>query len=179
MDVTVIGTLDGNQSLKRVCLWEGLDADPRKFHSDYYLSENDVNVFQNDIKPRKSKAKKVRCHLLPNAFFFWLFCSHRKHSQIPNLLRVTKKHHQRMAVMRNQAARWCASRASGDGMSVRISFYFGMIYVPYFPDLTVYFSKQSVQSLIFYDLFSVFLLLVIWLFPLLVSTYVITIVWLC
>ena len=104
MDVTVIGALDGNQSLKWVCLREGLDADPRKFHSDYYLSENDVNVFQHDIKPRKSKTKRVRRHLLPEVFFSQLSCSCRWHSQILNLLTVPKKHRQQMAVMSNQVA---------------------------------------------------------------------------
>ena len=69
MDVAVIGALDGNQSLKRVRLREGLNADPHKFRSNYYLSESDVNVFQHDIKLRKSKTKKVRRYLLPDIFF--------------------------------------------------------------------------------------------------------------
>ncbi|KAI0055191.1 hypothetical protein BV25DRAFT_1930474 [Artomyces pyxidatus] len=58
LEVSVIGALDGNQSLKRVRLREGLESDPRVFASTYYISEDDVNQFKYDVKPRPRKAKK-------------------------------------------------------------------------------------------------------------------------
>ncbi|KAI0308613.1 hypothetical protein OF83DRAFT_1039053, partial [Amylostereum chailletii] len=48
--VAVIGALDGNQSLKRVRLREGLEADPRVFQSTYHVSEEVVNRFRYDVK---------------------------------------------------------------------------------------------------------------------------------
>jgi Kyakuja-Dileera-Zisupton transposase len=60
-----MGALDGNQSLKRVCFREGAHSDPRKFTSDYYISEEKVDQFKYDVKPRPSPSqKKVVCYIL-------------------------------------------------------------------------------------------------------------------
>ncbi|KAI0038235.1 hypothetical protein FA95DRAFT_1567860 [Auriscalpium vulgare] len=50
LQVEIIGAMDGNQSLKRVRLREGLKADPRVFKSTYYISEDDVDQFKYDVK---------------------------------------------------------------------------------------------------------------------------------
>ncbi|KAI0059962.1 hypothetical protein BV25DRAFT_1918089 [Artomyces pyxidatus] len=55
MEIAVIGAFDGNQSLKRVRLREGLTQDPRAFSSTYYIGEDTVNRFQHDVKPRPKK----------------------------------------------------------------------------------------------------------------------------
>lgn len=53
-----MGALDGNQSLKRADVRAGAQEDPRRFHSSYHLSEEDVDVFKYDIKPRADKSSK-------------------------------------------------------------------------------------------------------------------------
>ncbi|KAI0310830.1 hypothetical protein OF83DRAFT_1226273, partial [Amylostereum chailletii] len=55
--VAVISALDGNQSLKRVRLREGLEADPHTFQSTYYVPEEEVNRFQYDVKARAERPK--------------------------------------------------------------------------------------------------------------------------
>lgn len=62
----MIGAQDGNQSLKRADLCSGVYEDPRRFDSSYHLSEEKVDVFKYDIKPRGNKAKDVSgcLHLL-------------------------------------------------------------------------------------------------------------------
>ncbi|KAI0247383.1 hypothetical protein BJV78DRAFT_1157258 [Lactifluus subvellereus] len=52
LEVSVIGVLDGNQSLKCVHQREGTNTDPRQFSSDYYISEGLVDRFKHDVKPR-------------------------------------------------------------------------------------------------------------------------------
>ncbi|KAH9972566.1 hypothetical protein BGW80DRAFT_1119934, partial [Lactifluus volemus] len=52
LPVSLIGVLDGNQSLKR------LNTDPRTFVSDYYIAEDTVNQFKYDVKPRPQKSKQ-------------------------------------------------------------------------------------------------------------------------
>jgi hypothetical protein len=44
---------------------EGLHEDPRKFASSYLISEEDVDVFKHDVKPRaQPKKKNVRKHCI-------------------------------------------------------------------------------------------------------------------
>lgn len=66
LEISVIGAQDGNQSLKRADLRSGVYEDPRRFDSSYHLSEEKVDVFKYDIKPRGNKAKDVSgcLHLL-------------------------------------------------------------------------------------------------------------------
>lgn len=42
---------DGNNSLKRVA--SVANADNRQFHSSYFLSRHDVDVFKNEVKHRQ------------------------------------------------------------------------------------------------------------------------------
>ncbi|KAA1473373.1 hypothetical protein DENSPDRAFT_765398, partial [Dentipellis sp. KUC8613] len=65
MDIEFIGSLDGNQSLKRVRLREGFEGDPRVFHSGYYIREGEVETFKHDVKPRSRPAKKKDDALKP------------------------------------------------------------------------------------------------------------------
>ncbi|KAI0245157.1 hypothetical protein BJV78DRAFT_1078764, partial [Lactifluus subvellereus] len=58
LEVSVIGVLDGNQSLKRVHQREGVNPDPRQFTSDYYISEELVDRFKHDVKPRPLRSLK-------------------------------------------------------------------------------------------------------------------------
>ncbi|KAI0058312.1 hypothetical protein BV25DRAFT_1902184 [Artomyces pyxidatus] len=62
LEVVTIGAVDGGQSLKRVRLREGLEADPRTFNSSYYISETDVDRFKLDVKARAPKKKKEATH---------------------------------------------------------------------------------------------------------------------
>ncbi|KIM86138.1 hypothetical protein PILCRDRAFT_5198 [Piloderma croceum F 1598] len=57
LEIEMIGSIDGNQSLRRADLRAGAHEDPRQFRSSYLLSEDAVNVFQHDIKPRCKKSK--------------------------------------------------------------------------------------------------------------------------
>ncbi|KAI0247563.1 hypothetical protein BJV78DRAFT_1133077, partial [Lactifluus subvellereus] len=52
LEVSVIGVLDGNQSLKRIHQREGTNTDPWQFSSDYYISEGLVDRFKHNVKPR-------------------------------------------------------------------------------------------------------------------------------
>lgn len=52
-----MGSFDGGSSLKRVDHSDRLVVDTRSFESDYYLSEEQVDKFKNDVKPRPRKAK--------------------------------------------------------------------------------------------------------------------------
>ncbi|KAI0259648.1 hypothetical protein BC834DRAFT_833130 [Gloeopeniophorella convolvens] len=52
LQVSVMGVLDGNQSLKRVRLREGAVGDPREFTSDYYIPEDHVDVFKHDSQAK-------------------------------------------------------------------------------------------------------------------------------
>ena len=52
LDVSIICAIDGNQSLKRRRLRDGLEEEPRTFRSSYYISESDVDRFKNDVKTR-------------------------------------------------------------------------------------------------------------------------------
>jgi Kyakuja-Dileera-Zisupton transposase len=62
LEVSVIGVLDGNQSLKRVHHGESREADPRRFSSDYYITEASVDRFKHDVKPRPLRTpKKLVC----------------------------------------------------------------------------------------------------------------------
>ena len=58
LEVSVIGMLDGNQSLKRVHHREGINPDPHQFTSDYYISEGLVDQFKHDVKPRPLRSLK-------------------------------------------------------------------------------------------------------------------------
>ncbi|KAH9952513.1 hypothetical protein BGW80DRAFT_1194853 [Lactifluus volemus] len=66
LEVSLIGVLDGNQSLKRARFHEGLNADPRAFTSDYYISEDIVNRFKHDVKPRHQKKQANRSDIHAN-----------------------------------------------------------------------------------------------------------------
>jgi len=55
LPVSLIGAMDGNQSLKHARLHEGLVADPRSFQSTYYIEEDTVDKFKYDIKPHSKK----------------------------------------------------------------------------------------------------------------------------
>jgi len=58
--------MDGGQSLRRVAMREGLHEDPRKFSSSYLISEEDVDVFKHDVKPRAPRKKtNVRICCIP------------------------------------------------------------------------------------------------------------------
>jgi hypothetical protein len=52
------GSMDGGQSLRRVAMREDLHEDPRTFSSNYLISEEDVDVFKHDVKPRAPHKKK-------------------------------------------------------------------------------------------------------------------------
>jgi len=52
LPVSLIGAMDGNQSLKRARLRDGVAGDRRRFQSNYFINENTVNKFKHDIKPR-------------------------------------------------------------------------------------------------------------------------------
>ncbi|KAI0055028.1 hypothetical protein BV25DRAFT_1873233 [Artomyces pyxidatus] len=58
LPVSIIGAMDGGQSLKRIRLRVGLQADPRSFNSSYYITEEDVDRFKYDVKARATKKKK-------------------------------------------------------------------------------------------------------------------------
>ena len=60
LEISHMGAIDGNQSLKRADLRAGAHEDPRRFQSSYHLSEEKVDVFKYDIKPRGNKSKEVR-----------------------------------------------------------------------------------------------------------------------
>jgi len=62
MEVAVIGALDGNQSLKRRKLRDGLEDEPRTFSSSYFIPEDEVNHFQYDVKTRAPRKEVL--HLL-------------------------------------------------------------------------------------------------------------------
>jgi hypothetical protein len=47
--------------MKRADLRAGAHEDLRQFKSSYHLSEDQVNVFQHDVKPRPRKAKVCPC----------------------------------------------------------------------------------------------------------------------
>lgn len=51
------GNMDGGQSLRRVAMREDRHEDPRTFASSYLISEEDVDKFKNDVKPRPRKKK--------------------------------------------------------------------------------------------------------------------------
>ena len=55
LEVTLIGAVDGNQSLKRVRLREGQDGDPRTFNSNYYVPEAEVDELRHSISFRSMK----------------------------------------------------------------------------------------------------------------------------
>jgi hypothetical protein len=50
--------MDGGQSLRRVAMRNDLHEDPRKFSSSYLISEEEVNIFKDDVKPRAPRKKK-------------------------------------------------------------------------------------------------------------------------
>ena len=60
LEISLMGAIDGNQSLKRADLRAGAHEDPRRFQSSYHLSEEKVDVFKYDIKPWGNKSKEVR-----------------------------------------------------------------------------------------------------------------------
>jgi hypothetical protein len=55
LPVSVIGAMDGNQSLKRARLRDGLIDDPREFKSNYFIDEDAVNKFKHDVKSRSKR----------------------------------------------------------------------------------------------------------------------------
>jgi hypothetical protein len=65
LQVSLIGVLDGNQSLKRARFRECLNTNPRNLVSDYFIPEDIVNRFKHDVKPRTHKVKKVCVSTLP------------------------------------------------------------------------------------------------------------------
>ncbi|KAA1467688.1 hypothetical protein DENSPDRAFT_877519 [Dentipellis sp. KUC8613] len=52
--IATIAALDGNQSLKRARLRELLEEDPRVFDSKYWITEDLVDIFKHDVKPRSA-----------------------------------------------------------------------------------------------------------------------------
>jgi hypothetical protein len=64
LEIEIIGSFDGNQSMRRADLRAGAHEDPRRFKSSYHLSEDEVNVFQHDVKPRPKKAKVWHCYVV-------------------------------------------------------------------------------------------------------------------
>jgi len=59
------GNMDGGQSLRRVAMWEDLEEDPRVFNSSYLISEEEVDKFKHDVKPRARRTKKMDNNELP------------------------------------------------------------------------------------------------------------------
>ncbi|KAI0044055.1 hypothetical protein FA95DRAFT_1497723, partial [Auriscalpium vulgare] len=59
LKVEMIGAMDGNQSLKRVRLREGLKADPRVFKSTYHISEEEVDKYKHDVKAKPADATQA------------------------------------------------------------------------------------------------------------------------
>jgi hypothetical protein len=58
LEVSLMGVLDGNQSLKRIRRREGLNSETREFASDYYISEGLVDLFKHDVKPKSLRSSK-------------------------------------------------------------------------------------------------------------------------
>ena len=63
LEILLIGAIDGNQSLKCTDLHAGADEDPCHFKSSYHLSEEKVDVFKHDIKPKGVKSKEVQRYI--------------------------------------------------------------------------------------------------------------------
>ena len=56
---TIEGSMDGGQSLRRVAMREDFEEDPHVFNSSYLISEEDVDRFKYDVKPRAPREKKA------------------------------------------------------------------------------------------------------------------------
>jgi hypothetical protein len=57
MAVTLLGVMDGNQSLKRVHTREGAATDNREFNGTYIVSEMSVNRFKHDVTVRRKELR--------------------------------------------------------------------------------------------------------------------------
>ena len=59
LEISLMGAIGGNQSLKHTNVHATSQEDPHQFHSSYHLLEGQVDVFKHDIKPRVDKSKGV------------------------------------------------------------------------------------------------------------------------
>jgi Kyakuja-Dileera-Zisupton transposase len=64
LNPAIMGALDGNNSLKRF-IRQGRQSDPLEFKSDYFLSQEYVNQFKDEVKRkvRQTGAPEVRVSL--------------------------------------------------------------------------------------------------------------------
>jgi len=80
MEVEIICAIDGNQSLKRRKLRDGLEDEPRLFKSSYYISESDVDRFKNDVKScALRKVITTSLHVTPSCKLYTITNMTRRH----------------------------------------------------------------------------------------------------